>query len=99
MSLSQLIGVQLEREEVLCAIISRFGYYYELLHDGKADEVRQIYMNSLYRRKGRYRYADVRGEFMAEIAGVESTGHLLLRFDDGRVVRYEFKEIRFVFDI
>lgn len=97
-SLSQLIGVQMNREEVLSAIISRFGNYYELLRDGKADEVRQMYMNSLYRREGRHRYADVRGEFMAEIADVEPTGHLLLRFDDGRVGRYEFKEVRFVSD-
>jgi hypothetical protein len=33
---------------------------------------------------------------MAEIAGIEPTGHLLLRFDNGNVVRYEFKEVSFI---
>ena len=97
-SLKQLPSVQVEREEVLSAIVGRFGHNYELLREGKACEVRQMYMDALYRRVGKHRYADVRGEFMAEIAEVEPTGHLLLRFEDGNVVRYEFKEVRFVLD-
>jgi BirA family biotin operon repressor/biotin-[acetyl-CoA-carboxylase] ligase len=69
-----------------------------MVREGKAEEVRRLYLSCLYRRNGFHRYSDVRGEFMAEIADVEPTGHLLLRFEGGREVRYELKEVRFIMD-
>ena len=95
-SLKQLAGKDFDREEILSAIVGNFQKYYEMLREGKEEEVRQAYMERLYRRTGFHRYRDVRGEFEAEIADVEPTGHLRLRFIDGNVVRYEFKEVSFI---
>ena len=81
----------------MLSIISHFQTYYGQLEKG-GEEVHQLYMNHLYRREGMHRYRDVRGEFLAEIAGVEPTGHLLLRFENGNVVRYELKEVQFLND-
>ena len=75
-----------------------FQTYYAWLAEGREEEVRQLYMQHLYRREGFHRYRDVRGEFRAEIADVEPTGHLRLRFEDGNVVRYELKEVQFIQD-
>lgn len=97
-SLQQLTGRQTDREALLQDIIRHFQHYYARLREGREEEIRQAYMQCLYRRTGLHRYADVRGEFMAEIADVEPTGHLHLRFADGRVVRYEFKEVRFMLE-
>jgi len=94
-SLSQLTGLTYDREEILDSIIKHFRILYEDLRGGKAEAVRQMYMDCLYRRTGFHRYSDVRGEFMAEIADIEPTGHLVLRFENGNTVRYEFKEVRF----
>ena len=69
---------------------------YEQIHDGQADSIRQEYMQHLYRRQGFHTFADVRGEFLAEIADIEPTGHLLLRFENGNICRYEFKEVKFI---
>ena len=97
-SLQLLTGKEHDREAVLASLLSHFQTYYEWLAEGKEEEVRQTYWQHLYRREGMHRYHDVRGDFMAEIAEVEPTGHLCLRFEDGNVVRYEFKEVQFIKD-
>lgn len=96
-SLQLLTGREHDRETILLSIINHFQTYYKQLESG-GEEVRQLYMSHLYRREGMHRYRDVRGEFMAEVAGVEPTGHLLLRFENGNVVRYELKEVQFLRD-
>lgn len=97
-SLRLLTGEEHDREEVLSSVIRHFLQGYEQLANGQEEEVRQRYMQHLYRRTGMHRYSDVRGAFMAEIADVEPTGHLHLRFENGNMVRYEFKELRFLPD-
>ncbi len=96
-SLQLLTGREHDRETILLSIINHFQTYYKQLESG-GEEVLQLYMSHLYRREGMHRYRDVRGEFMAEMAGVEPTGHLLLRFENGNVVRYELKEVQFLRD-
>jgi BirA family biotin operon repressor/biotin-[acetyl-CoA-carboxylase] ligase len=95
-SLVQLCGKTVERESVLDAVIGHFCSLYELLREGKAESVRADYMSHLYWREGKHSFADVRGEFTAEIADIEPTGHLILRFENGNTVRYEFKEVKFL---
>lgn len=97
-SLALLAGREYDREVVLASIMQHFQTYYAMLQEGREETVRQLYMKHLYRREGMHRYRDVRGEFMAEMAGVEPTGHLLLRFENGNVVRYELKEVQFIKD-
>lgn len=97
-SLRLLTGQEHDREEILSSVMKNFQTGYQKLMEGNGEEVRQQYMEHLYRREGFHRYSDVRGEFMAEIAEVEPTGHLHLRFGNGNVVRYEFKEVRFLKD-
>ena len=94
-SLRLLTGHDHDREEVLSAIMAAFQHYYEWLQEGREEDLRLLYMQHLYRRTGMHHYSDVRGSFMAEIAAVEPTGHIRLRFDTGQVVRYELKEVRF----
>ena len=97
-SLRLLTGEEHDREAILTAIVHAFQQGYEALQRGGAEQVRQQYRAHLYRREGFHRYSDVRGEFLAEIADVEPTGHLRLRFENGSVVRYELKEVRFMKD-
>lgn len=97
-SLQLLTGRPHDREEILSSLLSQFQYYYAQLQEGREDTIRQLYMQHLYRREGFHRYRDVRGVFWAEIADVEPTGHLRLRFEDGNVVRYELKEVQFIHD-
>ena len=95
-SLKQIIGTDTDANALMTEVVDLFCEFYELVRSGKRGEVEVQYMQNLYRRTGMHRYSDVRGEFMAEIAGVEPTGHLVLRFENGNTVRYEFKEVKFV---
>ncbi len=95
-SLIQLTKKETDREKLLDGIVAEFQILYETIRNGKQDEVRQEYMNCLYRKEGKHRYADVRGDFIAEIAGIEPSGHLILRFENGNTARYEFKEVKFL---
>lgn len=95
-SLKQITGTDYDRDMLLDSIIAEFQTYYKEVKAGRIESVRTEYMQHLYRRKGVHRYADVRGDFMAEIADIEPTGHLVLRFENGSTCRYEFKEVKFI---
>ena len=97
-SLQLLTGKEFDREEVLSSLLHYFQDYYAQLQEGQEETICQLYMQYLYRREGFHRYRDAHGEFMAEIAGIEQTGHLRLRYEDGNVVRYELKEVQFMID-
>jgi len=94
-SLAQICGKEFDREAILEDIIREFNRTYDIVRFGGAEKIRASYRMVLYRRSGFHRFSDVRGEFMAEIANIEPTGHLVLRFENGNSVRYEFKEVRF----
>ena len=97
-SLKQITGTNYDRDTLLDSIIAEFQTYYEMVKAGEYETVRKEYMQHLYRKEGMHRYADVRGDFMAEIHDIEPTGHLVLRFENGNTCRYEFKEVRFIND-
>ena len=88
-SLWQISGQPTDRMLLLNDILQR-------LQRLMAEDVRQRYLQRLYRRRGFHPYTDARGAFMAEIASVEDDGHLLLRDDSGHERRYAFKEVQFV---
>ena len=89
-SLWQITGQETDREQLLKDILKALDHY---MHD---DNLGVPYRRQLYRRKGFHPYADKDGVFMAEIAGVEDDGHLLLHDDNGQERRYAFKEVQFI---
>lgn len=93
-SLLQVLGHEVDVNEVLDKILTSFSYYMEKVCKGRFDEIREEYCRSLYRRNGYYEYEDNEGRFVAEIVTVEDDGRLVLRRKDGRVSKYAFKEVR-----
>ena len=94
-SLKQIYGKDFNREDILQKILDEFGFFYEMIRDGRQDKIQQKYLENLYRRTGWYDYEDADGTFKAEFVDIEHTGHLLLRKESGEVKRYEFKEVKF----
>lgn len=88
-SLWQITGQETDRKQLLDDILRCLGHY--LHHD-----IRQQYLQMLYRRKGFHPYTDKDGAFMAEIMDVGDDGHLVLLDDSGQRRRYAFKEVQFV---
>lgn len=97
-SLCQILGHEVDREEVLQRIIAAFEQYYELLRRADYMDVSGIYHMSLYRRKGFHRYEDADGEFEGAFVEVEDDGHLILHDKQGVIRSYAFGEIKFLQD-
>lgn len=96
-SLCQILGKEVEKEDVMHRFLGHVYTNYLTLMEGEHDAtLAGKYLDSLYRKEGFFLYEDKNGRFEAEFAGIEPTGHLLLRTKDGSVRRYEFKEVKFV---
>ncbi|MCM1311670.1 MAG: biotin--[acetyl-CoA-carboxylase] ligase [Bacteroides sp.] len=96
-SLSMITGKEYDREQILDEVVERFLYFYDLLEKGHEEMITALYMRHLYRGTGIHLFQDHAGIFEAEIADIEPTGHLVLRKNPcGTLLRYEFKEVRFV---
>ena len=104
-SLRQIIGQPVDREEVLCRFAHHFDRLLRAVTQPDPDErlaqrqrLHREYLRRLYHRDGAYDYVDAAsGEtFSAHIVDVAPTGQLTLRTTDGRLRHYYFKEVRFV---
>ena len=95
-SLAQILGKKVDRDQVLNSILQRFIYYYGIMEEECYSELHQLYMQHLYRKDALHPYSDEGGIFRARIRDVEPTGHLVLEDGNGRLRRYDFKEVRFI---
>ena len=95
-SLAQILGHEVDREEVLQKIIEAFERYYELLRRADYMDVSGIYHLALYRRKGYHWYEDKDGKFEGAFVEVEDDGHLILHDKQGVIRSYAFGEVKFL---
>ena len=95
-SLSQVTGRDVDREELLQTLLARFAWYLGLVNSGNYDDIHRLYAASLYRREGMHAYRDATGGFMAAVERVEPDGRLVLRKADGELKEYLFKEVEYV---
>ena len=96
LSLWQIVGREMDRDELLGRVLERFAALYGLLQAGDESEVVRCYDNHLLWREGMHRYSDKDGEFEAVFVSVAPDGRLTLRDADGRERSYYFKEVKHV---
>lgn len=94
-SLCQIVGHELDREEILQKVIKAFCTCYALIEKGGYNDISALYHDALYRKHGFYPYEDQNGAFEAAIVEVEDNGHLILRDRQGEIREYEFQEIKY----
>ena len=95
-SLAQILGKEVDRDQVLESILHQFNHYYGMMEREQFAELHNRYMQYLYRKNDMHSYADATGTFQARIIDVESTGHLVLECQNGEQRRYDFKEVKFL---
>ena len=95
-SIKQIVGHEVDREELLKKVVENLEKYLKIVYSGERKKIHDAYMNCLYRKEGVHKYRDNNGTFEASIERVEDSGHLVLRSTDGRERRYGFKEVTFV---
>ena len=89
-SLSQLVGHEVDREKLLHDFLGR------LTSVSRRETLCKEYENRLYRRKQLAEYADKTGTFQAVLQRVLPDGRLALRDQEGRERFYAFKEVQFI---
>lgn len=94
-SLHQILGHEVDKDELLQKVIEGFRRYYELLRRADYMDVSGIYHLSLYRRKGFHLYEDADGDFEGAFVEVEDDGHLILHDKQGVIRSYSFGEVKF----
>lgn len=99
-SLSQILGHEIEREALLEAIITRILNLYEqfITPEGIAsrDTLHERYLNLIYRRDIPAEYCDAHGAFTATLRAIEPDGRLRLEDTLGYMRSYLFKEVSYV---
>ena len=102
-SMAQLLGKELNAEEVLRCFLKHLQRNYEALREIKNEELKiknsihQRYNKLLYRLDEYHTYALPSGErFSAKILGTAPNGALRLEDTEGKTKDYLFKEIEFV---
>lgn len=95
-SLCQIVGHEVSREDVMEQVLQGFDQYLSEVERGEAAAVVSRYNSHLYRHDGLHAYEDAHGRFSASILRVEPTGHLVLSDTAGRERRYAFKEVKYI---
>lgn len=95
-SLTQIIGYEIDRDKLLTELLQAFRQYFGYIENGEYDGISGLYHESLYHRKGFHWYRDAQGKFEGAIVEVEDDGHLILRTREGIIKSYLFKEVEFI---
>ena len=96
-SMAQLLGKQLDAEDVLQCFLKHLQRNYELLREGAMEALHERYNALLYRKNEWHTYALPSGErFKGAIRGTKPSGALAVENKSGEVKDYLFKEIEFV---
>ena len=95
-SLAQILGKEVERNQVLNSIMQKFNHYYDMMEREQFNELHNRYMQYLYRKGDFHTYSDDNGTFIARIIDVELSGHLILEDENKEQRRYAFKEVSFI---
>ena len=102
-SLSQILGHTLDRDEVRAKLVDCLTHYFGLLdNDSEWATIRQRYHEALYWHNEEHRYRTADGRlFHATLRHVEDDGTLVLAEDspsDSHDLRFGFKEVEFVIE-
>ena len=92
-SMKMLQGRTFATDEVLETVLGYFERYYTELCKGNNNAFTTEYTRLLLGLNERRVFVDANGPFNGIIEGVENDGHLLVRHDNGELLRYAFKEI------
>lgn len=97
-SLAILTRHQHEIESVVIELCNRLERRYLQLKSGKTEGLRQEFIARQYRRGVWALFSDSNGTFRARFKDITPEGRLSLEHEDGSVLQYDLKSIRYVLD-
>ncbi len=97
-SLYQITGIINNIDKLWQEFLNHLKYFYQLLKEGKAGQVKIEYHSKLYRNKGFHLYQDENGLFEAYLYKVQPDGQLILIDKNNQERRYYFKEVSYIIE-
>ena len=94
-SVKILSGKVNDKSKVFETILVRLEAYYNLLKKGKYSTLMNEYYSVLYWKDEEHQFEAVGKFFFGTITGIDGVGRLMVK-SSGKVLSYNFKEIRFV---
>ena len=93
-SIKQLTGEETDRDVFLQDLLNSIQNKFNLIFDGKYNELREQYEASLYRKDKAHMFQNAVGDkFMGIIKGVDQRGSLLIEREEQSIESYNFKEV------
>jgi BirA family biotin operon repressor/biotin-[acetyl-CoA-carboxylase] ligase len=96
-SLKNILEENCDISLLLENLLQEFEVLYSLAKD-KPEAIEEIYLSILYKHGIVSEYRDESGTFMGKILGIDEYGHLKVEKENGKVRKYAFKEIEFLFN-
>lgn len=97
-SLSNILGREVDVKSVLDEVLSRFANNCRQLEAGNIASLAQQYKDLLIWKDGIHTYRDEMGEFSAQLVDIEPNGEIVLSDTAGCERRYMFKQVRHIFN-
>lgn len=90
-----------DRKQELAQVLVKLMELYDLLEEGGVGQIKNAYLQNMYRLDGYYKFRNLsgRGEeeiIEAKILGPDSYGCLILENRDGKQEHFAFQEIRYI---
>ncbi|MBQ8097625.1 MAG: biotin--[Prevotella sp.] len=96
-SLCQMLGHEVDREELLQLIINRLEDYMDMVESRQWASIRTSYRACLYRRDGReHLFKRPQGDALPYVLNTVDDDGTLVLLRDGQEERFGFKEIQFI---
>jgi BirA family biotin operon repressor/biotin-[acetyl-CoA-carboxylase] ligase len=94
-SLAQILGREVCREQLLEAIIARIHHNLDLLRQGELTLIHDSYKQGLYWLNEWHGFSTADADFEGRIVDVEPSGLLVVEMRHGALRRFAFKEIQY----
>jgi len=95
-SLKNLTGKNYDRDDLLRKIINSIQYYVKFLEDYKFDDLKKLYLESLYKFEKPMMFEDKEGViFLGKIIDVDENGRLVIELENETARKFSLKEIKF----
>ena len=96
-SMRSLVHEEVDRQELLLAILHRLQEQFAHLRQGGWEQLRRDYESLLYKLNEAQLFRDVQGvNFTGRITGITEQGLLQVEREDGNVTTFRFKEIAYL---
>lgn len=89
-------GCSTDRNRILAGILENFVRWYEILEKSDFDRINQTYNSRLLNFSEWSFYKTGAEKFRAFMIGVDESGQLILKTENGRIRKFEFREISHV---